>query len=88
MSPQQRCAHRSKTRCQTLKHFDVFAKDGNNIVEVFERLTTSPRTMDTPLSSGHLMSSLQQPMAVMLKVLPSSGTKWRPIMTYILPPWR
>ena len=33
---------RSKTCCQTLKHFDnVFATGGNNIVEVFESLTTS-----------------------------------------------
>jgi hypothetical protein len=31
----QRCVHRSKTCCQTLKHFDnVFAIGGNNIVEV------------------------------------------------------
>ena len=29
--------HRSKTCCQTLKHFDnVFATGGNNIVEVFD----------------------------------------------------
>jgi precorrin-6B methylase 2 len=33
--------HLSKTSCQTLKHFDnVFATGGNNIVEVFESLTT------------------------------------------------
>jgi hypothetical protein len=45
--------HCSKT-CQTLKHFDnVFATAGNNIVEVFESLT-SFWTMDTPLFSGHL----------------------------------
>jgi hypothetical protein len=59
---------RSKT-CQTLKHFDnVFATGGNYIVEVFESLTTSFWTMDTPLFGGHLgafdalshlMSSLQ-----------------------------
>ena len=39
----QRRVHRSKT-CQTLKvkHFDnVFATGENNIVEVFESLTTS-----------------------------------------------
>ena len=41
MSAKQRCIHRSKT-CLTLKHFDhVFATGGNNIVEVFESLTTS-----------------------------------------------
>ena len=38
-----------------LKHFDnVFAKGGNNIVEVFKSLTTSFWTMDTPLFSGHV----------------------------------
>jgi hypothetical protein len=36
MSDKQGCVHRSKTYCQTLKHFDnVFATVGNNIVEVF-----------------------------------------------------
>jgi hypothetical protein len=33
---------------------NVFATGGNNIVEVFESLTTSFCTMDTPLSSRHL----------------------------------
>jgi len=32
----------------------VFATGGNNIVEVFESLTTSFSTMDTPLFSEHL----------------------------------
>jgi hypothetical protein len=55
MSAKQRCVHRSKTCCQTLQHFDnVFATGGNNIVEVFESLTTSFRTMDIPLFSGQL----------------------------------
>ena len=35
----QRCVHRSKTCCQTVKHFDnVFATGRNNIVEVLESL--------------------------------------------------
>ena len=39
--PLKRCVRRSKSCCQTLKHFDnVFATGGNNIVEVFESLTT------------------------------------------------
>ena len=42
MSAKQWRVHRSKTSCQTLKHFDkVFARGGNNIVEVFESLKTS-----------------------------------------------
>jgi hypothetical protein len=41
MSAKQWCVHRSKTCCQTLKHFDnAFATGGNNIVEVFESLQT------------------------------------------------
>ena len=40
MPAKQRGVHRSTT-CQTLKHFDnVFATGGNNIVEVFDSLTT------------------------------------------------
>ena len=38
----------------SIKLDNVFATGGNNIVEVFESLTTSFCTMDTPLSSGHL----------------------------------
>ena len=39
MSTKQMCVYRSKTCCRTLKHFDnVFATDGNNIVEVFESI--------------------------------------------------
>ena len=42
MSAKQRYVHRSKTCCQTLKHFDnVFATDGNNIVEVFESINVN-----------------------------------------------
>jgi hypothetical protein len=42
MSAKQRCVHRLKTCCKTLKRFDnVFATCGNIIVEVFESLTTS-----------------------------------------------
>ena len=38
----QRCVHRSKTCCQTLKHYhNIFASGGNNTVEVFQSLTTS-----------------------------------------------
>ena len=52
MSAKQRCV---KNLCQTLKHFEnVFATGGNNIVKVFESLTTSFWTMGTPLFSGHL----------------------------------
>ena len=55
MSTKQRCVHRSKPCCQTLKHINnVFATGGNNIVEVFESLTTSFWTMYTPLFSGHV----------------------------------
>ena len=40
MSAKQRCAHRSKTCCQNLKHFNnVFVTGGNNIVEMFESFT-------------------------------------------------
>ena len=42
MSAKQQCVHRSKTCCQTLKHFDnVFATGRNNIVEVFESLAVT-----------------------------------------------
>ena len=42
MSAKQRCVHRLKTCCKTLKRFDnVFATGGNIIVEVCESLTTS-----------------------------------------------
>jgi hypothetical protein len=44
-----------KTCCQTLKYFDnIFTTSGKNIVEVFESLTTSFWTMETPLFSRHL----------------------------------
>jgi hypothetical protein len=52
MFTNQRCVHRSKT-CQTIKHFDdVISTCCENVVEVFESLTTSFWTMDTPLFSG------------------------------------
>jgi len=42
MSAKQWCVHRSKTCCQTLKHFDnVISTCCENVVEVFESLTTS-----------------------------------------------
>ena len=44
-----------KTCCQTLKHFyNVIFTCCENVVEVFESLTTSCWTMDTPLFSRHL----------------------------------
>ena len=93
INTKQRCVHRSKSCYQTLKHFDnVFATGGNNIVEVFESLTTSFWTMHTPLFSGHLgafdaLSSYPyNNYNAKSKNLPSSGTKWLPIMTYIHPP--
>jgi hypothetical protein len=48
MSAKQRCV-------KNFKYFEnVFATGGNNIVKVFESLTTSFWTMGTPLFSGHL----------------------------------
>jgi hypothetical protein len=38
----------------TTKLDNIFATGGNNIVEVFESLTTSIWTMDTSLFNGHL----------------------------------
>ena len=66
-------SHHSKTCCQTLKHFDnVISTCCENVVEVFESLTTSIWMMDT-LSIANAIS----------KNLPSSGTKWLPIMMCI-----
>jgi hypothetical protein len=47
MSAKQRCVHRSKTCCQTLKHFDnVFATGRNKIVEVFESLAVPHKIVE------------------------------------------
>ena len=78
--------------CQTLKHFDnVFATGGNNIVEVFESLLTSflndGHTVVLADIEGHLTLYIILAITNAInKNLPSSGTKWLPIMTYIHPP--
>lgn len=54
MSSEQQCVHRSKT----LKHFeDVFATDGNNIIEVFiisflQRVDANQEATEPRVSSG------------------------------------
>ena len=74
--------------------FPPVAKTLSKLVEVFESLTKSFWTMDTPLFSGHLgtfdtlshlMLSLQELM-LYLKTYLQAAQKWLPIMTYIHPP--
>jgi hypothetical protein len=53
MSAKQRCVHHSKTCCQSLKHFNNVISIFCENVKVFESLTTSFWTMNTPLLRGH-----------------------------------
>jgi len=73
---------------------NVFATDGNNIVKVFNKMTTCFWTMDTPLFSGHLgafdalshlMLALQYLM-LCVKIYLQAAQKWLLIRTYIHPP--
>ena len=73
-----------------VKHFNnIFATGGNNIVEVFESLTASFWTMNTPLFRGiwclitfDVILTITNDIS---KNLPSSSTQWCPIITYVHP---
>jgi hypothetical protein len=77
----QRCVHRSKTCCQTLKHFDnVIFTCCENVVEVFESLTTKFWMMDTRTITFNVILTITNAISINL---PSGSTKCFPIMTYI-----
>jgi hypothetical protein len=77
---------------QTFKHFDnVISTCCENVVEVFESLTTRFWTMDTLLFRHRRCRLTYTTFCIFMGTgkifygtnLHSSGTKWLPIMTYI-----